>query len=46
MVQLPNLFVYAVVPGEDEIAADDMNKEGSLEVYRCPVFMNRVGRGY
>lgn len=42
MVQLPNLFVYAVVPGEDEIAADDMNKEGSLEVYRCPVFMNRA----
>lgn len=42
MVKLPDLFVYPVIPGEDESGLDETNAADSLEFYRCPVFMNRV----
>ena len=40
--QLPDLFVSAVIPEEEERRPEDRNEADDLEVYRCPVFMNRV----
>ena len=40
--QLPDLFVSAVIPEEEEPRPEDRNEADDLEVYRCPVFMNRV----
>ena len=40
--QLPDLFVSAVIPEEEEPRPEDRNEEDDLEVYRCPVFMNKV----
>ena len=40
--QLPDLFVSAVIPEEEEPRPEERNDEDDLEVYRCPVFMNRV----
>ena len=40
--QLPDLFVSAVIPEEEEPRPEDRNEVDDLEVYRCPVFMNRV----
>lgn len=42
MVKLPDLFVYPVISGEGESGVDERNAADSLEIYRCPVFMNRV----
>ena len=39
---LPDLFVSAVIPEEEEPRPEERNEEDDLEVYRCPVFMNRV----
>ena len=43
--QLPDLFVSAVINDEEEPGREE-NNEGTeaddLDVYRCPVFMNRV----
>ena len=40
--QLPDLFLSAVIPEEEEPRPEDRNEADDLEVYRCPVFMNRV----
>ena len=40
--QLPDLFVSAVIPEEEEPRPEDRNEADDLEVYCCPVFMNRV----
>ena len=32
----------AVIPEEEEPRSEDRNEADDLEVYRCPVFMNRV----
>ena len=43
---LPDLFVSAVIPEEEEEpGSDERNEADDLEVYRCPVFMNRVSSG-
>lgn len=42
MVKLPDLFVYPVISGEGESGVDERNAADSLEIYRCPVFTNRV----
>lgn len=42
MLQLPDLFVSAVIPDEEEPGREERNEADDLGVYRCPVFMNRV----
>ena len=42
ILQLPDLFVSAVIPDEEEPGPEEGNETDDLEVYRCPVFMNRV----
>lgn len=42
ILQLPDLFVSAVIPDEEESGPEERNEAEDLEVYRCPVFMNRV----
>ena len=42
---LPDLFVSAVIPEEEEPGSDERNEADDLEIYRCPVFMNRVSCG-
>lgn len=45
ILQLPDLFVSAVIPDEVEPGPEERNETDDLEVYRCPVFMNRVSFG-
>ena len=42
ILQLPDIFVSAVIPEEEEPKSEYRNEADNLEVYRCPVFMNRV----
>ena len=42
ILQLPDLFVSAVIPDEEEAKPEQRNEADDLDVYRCPVFMNRV----
>ena len=42
ILQLPDLFVSAVIPDEEEPEPEERNETDDLEVYQCPVFMNRV----
>ncbi|KAJ7392745.1 hypothetical protein OS493_010400 [Desmophyllum pertusum] len=42
ILQLPDLFVSAVIPDEEEPGPEERNETDDLEVYRCPVFMNRA----
>ena len=42
ILQLPDLFVSAVIPDEEEPGHEERNEADDLDVYRCPVFMNRV----
>ena len=42
ILQLPDLFVSAVIPDEEEPGPQEGNEAENMEVYRCPVFMNRV----
>ena len=42
ILQLPDLFVSAVNPEGEESGPEERNEADNLDVYRCPVFMNRV----
>ena len=42
ILQLPDLFVSAVIPEEEEPGPGERNDADDLKVYHCPVFMNRV----
>ena len=45
ILQLPDLFVSAVIPDEEEPGPQEGSETENMEVYRCPVFMNRVSFG-
>lgn len=45
ILQLPDLFVSAVVSDEEEPGPENGNDADNFEVYCCPVFMNRVSCG-
>ena len=42
ILQLPELFVSAVISDEEEPGPQEGSETENMEVYRCPVFMNRV----